>query len=178
MEPSKIQTVTGPRVYLRALTPGDASEAYCAWLNDVDVNEFLETRQSTIADLKAYIQKQIDDPNSIFVGIFDSTNNTHIGNIKLEPIDWEKKKAIFGILLGNKQYWGKGIGTEATELIVRYAFDTVGLEEIELGVIAENKRAIHVYEKVGFEHVGVRKGAINHDGKLYDDIIMRIRKKT
>lgn len=174
MDTNKIQRVVGPRVYLRALTLADASEEYCAWLNDPEVNEFLETRQSTIPDLQAYIQKQIDDPNSIFMGIFDKMTDTHIGNLKLQPIDWNKKKAIFGILLGDKQYWGRGIGTEATELIVSYAFDTLGLNEIELGVIAENKRAIRVYEKAGFEQVGVRKGAINHDGALYDDVVMRI----
>lgn len=176
MDPAKIQLIVGERVYLRALTLADASPEYCAWLNDKEVNEYLETRQSTIDDLKAYIQKQIDDPNAIFVGIFDKANDTHIGNLKLEPIEWEKKKAIFGILLGNKNYWGKGIGTEATELIVHYAFDTVGLEEIELGVIAENKRAIRSYERAGFKVTGVRKKAINHGGVLYDDVVMGIKK--
>src|SRR3989344_2262706 len=119
MDLAQIPPVTGERIYLRALTLADASPEYCAWLNDPEVNEYLETRQSTISELKTYIQKQIDDPNAIFVGIFDKVNDVHIGNIKLEPIDWQKKKAIFGILLGNKNYWGKGIGTEATELIVR-----------------------------------------------------------
>ena len=175
MDPSRIKNVVGERIYLRALTTADASHEYCAWLNDHEVNEYLETRQSTIHDLTAYIQKQIDDPNSIFVGIFDKTNDIHIGNIKLEPIDWQKKKAIFGILVGNKSYWGRGIGTEATQLIVRYAFATVGLEEIELGVIAENKRAIRSYEKAGFAQTGVRKNAINHGGVLYDDVIMSIK---
>jgi len=175
MDPSRIKNVVGERIYLRALTTADASPEYCAWLNDHEVNEYLETRQSTIHDLTAYIQKQIDDPNSIFVGIFDKTNDIHIGNIKLEPIDWRKKKAIFGILIGNKNYWGQGIGTEATQLIVHYAFDKLGFEEIELGVIAENKRAIRSYEKAGFAQTGVRKNAINHDGVLYDDVIMSIK---
>ena len=176
MQSDKIQPVYGARVYLRPLAVNDASAAYSAWLNDPEVNEFLETRQSTVADLRAYIQKQIDDPNSLFMGIFDTANDTHIGNLKLQPIDWEKKKAIFGILLGDKRYWGRGLGAEATQLIVRYAFDTVGLEEIELGVIPENKRAIQAYEKVGFETVGVRKNAINHNGILFDDVVMRIRR--
>mgnify|MGYP001581120630 CR=1 FL=1 len=170
------EIIMGERVYLRPLTLSHATDTYCAWLNDPEVNEFLETRHSTIEELRQYIQKQIDDPNSFFVGIFDKNKHTHIGNIKLEPIDWQNKKAIFGILIGDKEYWGKGIGTEATLLVVRYAFDTLGLEEIELGVIVHNKRAIRSYEKAGFAHSGIRKQAINHDGVLHDAAVMRMRK--
>src|SRR3989339_1399978 len=122
--------IKGGRIYLRALTMNDASEEYCSWLNDKVVNKYLETRESTIEDLKKYIQKQVDDPNSFFVGIFDIVNDRHIGNIKLEPIDWKGKKAVFGILIGNKNYWGRGIGQEATKLIVDHAFSDMDIEEI------------------------------------------------
>lgn len=168
--------IPGKRVYLRELTPKNASKEYCAWLNDSEVNKYLETRKCNIPELKRYIQKQLDDPNSFFVGIFDKKNNKHIGNIKLEPIDWKNKKAVFGILIGNKDYWGKGIGTEATKLIVDYAFKDMNLNEIELGVISENKAAIKVYEKVGFKVIDIKKNAVNHDGVLFDDVIMVIKK--
>lgn len=168
--------IQSKRIYLRELTQDDASAEYCGWLNDPVVNKYLETRQSTIKDLKKYIQKQIDDPNAIFFGIFDKKNNAHIGNIKLEPINWRKKRTEFGILLGNKDYWGKGIGTEATELIVQHAFNFLGFKKVALSVIATNKRAIRVYEKVGFKVVGVKKESLNHDGVLYDDVIMAINK--
>jgi aminopeptidase-like protein/methionyl-tRNA formyltransferase/RimJ/RimL family protein N-acetyltransferase len=173
----KHHTVHGERIYLRSLTLQDASEDYCAWLNDSEVNVYLETRESTIEGLKEYIQKQIDNPNSIFVGVFDKENNTHIGNIKLEPIEWHKKRATFGILIGNKDYWGKGIGTEATQLIVNYAFDKLDLVELELGVIEQNKKAIRVYEKIGFKTVNVEKDSIKHGDTLYNHLIMTIKKK-
>ena len=78
--------ILGDGIYLRTLTPDDASVRYRNWLNDPEVNQYLETRESTVAALKAYIKKQIDNPNSLFLGIFDSWNDIHIGNIKLEPI--------------------------------------------------------------------------------------------
>lgn len=171
-----IKKIIGDRVYLRQLNESDASQEYCDWLNDDEVNKYLETRQSTIDDLRQYIAKQLADINSFFVGIFDKTNDKHIGNIKLEPIDWAKKRAIFGILIGNKDYWGRGIGTEATKLIVDYAFNFLGLDEVELGVITENKRAIVAYEKAGFRVVGIKERVINHDGVLFDDAVMVIRK--
>ena len=168
--------IAGKRIYLRELVLDDATAEYCSWLNDPAVNKYLETRQAAIEDLKAFIQKQIDNPNSFFVGIFDKSNDKHIGNIKLEPIDWDKKKAALGILIGNKEYWGKGIGTEATKLMIDYAFNRLGLNEIGLGVISENMPARKMYERVGFEVVEVKKNAIDHDGKLYDDVIMAIKK--
>ncbi len=175
-EVNKNKKILSKRIYLRELTLDDASHKYCSWLNDPEVNKYLETHKSTIKELKKYIQKQIDDPNSFFVGIFDKKNDKHIGNIKLEPIDWKKRKVIFGILIGNKNYWGKSIGTEATKLIVDYAFNELNLTEIELGVISENKAAIRVYEKVGFKIVGIKKNAVDHEGVLYDDVIMVIKK--
>ncbi len=170
------QKIIGERIYLRRLKEDDASQKYCDWLNDPEVNKYLETRKSTIDELKQYIRKQLSDPNSFFVGVFDKENDKHVGNIKLEPIDWTKKRAIFGILIGDKEYWGKGIGAEATKLIVDHAFRSMGLEKIELGVIAENRRAITSYEKVGFKTVKIKEKAVNHDGILYDDIIMVIKK--
>jgi len=172
----KENKIEGQRIYLKPLSEKNATQEYCAWLNDPVVNKFLETRKTTIRDLKKYIQKQIEDPNSFFVGIFDKKIDRHIGNIKLEPIDWKRKKAVFGILIGDKNYWGKGIGTEATKLIVNYAFNQMGLQEIELGVIAENLAAIRAYEKVGFETERIEKKAIRHGKKLFDKLIMSIKK--
>ena len=172
---AKEKKIIGDRIYLRELSVSDATEKYCSWLNDPEVNKYLETRKATIEDLKNYIQQRVDDPNSLFWGVFDKDSNAHIGNVKLEPIDRQKKKAVFGILIGNKDYWGKGIGTEATRLVVDHAFNSMGLEEIELGVIADNKKAARVYEKAGFKIVEIKEKAINHEGVLYDDIVMVIK---
>ncbi|MFC1723149.1 GNAT family N-acetyltransferase [Nanoarchaeota archaeon] len=168
--------IIGDRIYLQNLTLEHASEEYAGWLNDSEVNRYLETRKATIDDLKQYIQKQIDNPNSLFVGVFDKESKTHIGNIKLEPIDWSRRTAVFGILIGDKNYWGKGIGTEATKLIVDFAFKSLDLKEIELGVISTNIPAIHVYKKVGFVIDRVEKNKMKHGNKLYDRIVMKIRR--
>lgn len=157
--------IKGEKIYLRELTEKDATEKYCKWLNDPVVNKYLETREATIEGLKKYIRKRREDPNSLFLGIFLKKNDKHIGNSKLEPIDFKNKTADFGMLIGEKDYWGKGLGTEITKLVVNYAFNELNLKKIRLGVIPENKRAIRVYEKVGFK-------------KINDQIIMEIEKST
>ncbi len=166
----------GENLYLRQLVESDATQKYCDWLNDPEVNKFLETRQSSIEDLKKYIRQKREDPNASLLGVFDRDNDVHIGNVKLEPIDWQQKRAIFGIMIGNKKYWGKGIGTEATKLILDYAFQKLGLNEVELGVISENIRARKTFEKAGFKAIRFEPRAMNHDGVLYDKVVMVVKK--
>ena len=171
----QIEKIMGERVYLRKLISADTSPDYCSWLNDREVNKYLETRKSTMAELKKYVIEKSSQFDCLLVGIFDKKTDLHIGNIKLEPIDWRRKKATYGILIGNKNYWGKGIGEEATKLIIEYAFRKLGLESIELGVIPQNKNAVKLYKKLKFRVKKIEKKAVNHDGILHNQIIMYIK---
>lgn len=168
--------IKGNRIYFRTLSENDASEEYCRWLNDPVVNQYLETREATIEDLKKYIQEKNEKDDCMFLGIFDKENGLHIGNLKLEPI--EKNKANFSILIGNKDYWGKGIGTEATKMMVDYAFKVLKLEIVDLGVLSENKGAIKVYGKAGFKIKNIEKNKIKHGSKYYDKVVMELRKES
>ena len=143
--------IKGERIYFRTLTEKDASRRYCQWLNDPQVNQYLETKVATITGLKKYIKAKNKDPNCLFLGIFSKKNNQHIGNIKLEPLDFKKKKAFLGVLIGDKNYWGKGIGTEATKLIVDYCFYKLNLNKAEAAMIAENIGSFKIHEKLGFK---------------------------
>lgn len=145
--------IKGQRIYLRELSEADATAEYCAWLNDKKVNKYLETKQMELGKLKNYVNKKKEKKDCIFLGIFLKKSNTHIGNIKLEPIDWENKRAVTGMMIGNKSYWGKGLATEALELLTDWAFKTIGMKAINLGVISKNKAAIKVYGKAGFKKI-------------------------
>jgi len=87
--------INGNRIYLRKLDEKDATQEYCDWLNDPEVNKYLETREATIKGLRQYIKDKNKDPNCLFLGIFLKENEKHIGNIKLEPVDFKNKKVIF-----------------------------------------------------------------------------------
>ncbi len=169
-------TIKGKKIYLRKLNISDASEVYCRWLNDSEVNKYLETRKATIEELKNYIKQKNKKINCRLFGIFDINNDKHIGNIKLEPIDFFEKKAKLGIMIGEKSYRNKGIGTEATKLLNDFAFNQLKLNCIYLGVIPENKSAIRIYEKVGFEIKEINPKVIDHNGVMYDEIVMEIKK--
>lgn len=79
-----------------------------------------------------------------------TSNGELIGHGGFVDIDGTKKKAHLRITIGNPVHWGKGLGTEATQLIVRYGFQEMELSSIWLRVLSSNPRAIRAYEKVGF----------------------------
>ncbi len=170
---TKIET---DRFVLRVLEETDASEKYVSWLKDPIVNQYLETRDTTLAELKNYIKEKNESPGCLFFGIFDKENNNHIGNVKLEPIDFAKSCATMGIIIGERNYWGKGVATEVVKAIVSFAFEYLGIKEVNLGVISENKAAIKVYEKSGFEIYKTDKQALDHNGKKFDQVWMKKQK--
>ena len=90
------------KIYLRTLDEKDATERYCDWLNDSSVNKYLETRKANINEIKNYILEKNNSCNCLFLGIFDKSNDVHVGNLKLEPIDFENNKATFSIMIGDK----------------------------------------------------------------------------
>ena len=168
--------IEGNKIYLKDLDEKNATQEYCDWLNDSEVNKYLETKEATIYELKQYIHDKNNNPNCLFLGIFLKENNKHIGNIKLEPIEFNNKNATLGILIGDKKYWGRGIGTEATKLLVNYAFNTLDLKEVNLGVISDNKAAIEVYKNAGFKIDMINKKSTRYGNKYYDGVVMSIKK--
>jgi len=136
-------------IQLRKLTLKNATKEYCNWLNDKEVNRYLETRKATINSLKKFINDKNKKKDCLLFGIFHKEK--HIGNVKLEPINYKEKTAELGILIGNKGYWNKGYGTKVMNLIINHAFNNLKLDKITLGVKANNKNAIKLYERVKFK---------------------------
>ncbi len=169
----------GEGIYLRELTLKEATSEYCGWLNDGEVNKYLETWSATKESVAEYIKTCRRSSDTILLGIFDRDDNKHIGNVKLGPIvDWNKKRTVYGIMVGDKNYWGKGIGTAATKLAIEVAFNILDLNEIELGVVGDNAKARKVFEKSGFKVLEIRKDGLQYRGKIYDKVVMEIKKNS
>ena len=133
--------IEGEHVFLRTLLPDDASERYASWLNDPVVNQYLETRSMTIPKLRAYIGEKWESDQALLLGVFWKETGlpagqagAHIGNVKLEPVDLSGRMAMLGLLIGDKEFWGRGVGTEATNLATNFAFKDLGIREMRLGI--------------------------------------------
>jgi RimJ/RimL family protein N-acetyltransferase len=174
------EKIIGNQIYLRHLTLDDASSEYRNWLNDKEVNRYLDNKyrngaRATIKELKEYIGERNKDQNCLLLGIFYKKNKKHIGNIKLAPIEPDGKKATIGVLIGDKDYWGMGIATEAIKLLIDYAHKELNILEFNLGVLPQNKPAIRVYEKNGFKSDHIKRKSVRYGNKLYDNLIMVLK---
>jgi RimJ/RimL family protein N-acetyltransferase len=98
----------------------------------------------------------------------------HIGNIKIDPIDFYNGFAELGIMIGAKEEWGKGYAQEAINLVIDYCFNSLKVRKINLGVLSENVAAVKLYLKIGFVIEGTLKYQVKFDNKYIDTIKMAI----
>jgi RimJ/RimL family protein N-acetyltransferase len=141
-------------------------------MNDAEVVRYLESRfiSQSLDELYQFVTKHANDQNNIFLAIVLHENQRHIGNIKLGPIDWVHRRGEIGILIGEKDCWRQGYGTEAIRLLIDYAFHTLNLRKLTAGTYAANERSTHAFEKVGFVREGLLKEHSFFDGENIDVI--------
>lgn len=172
--------IMGKKNGLRKLNSNDITEKYVSWMNDREVTKFLESGYfpTDLEALHQYVASQNTD-RSLFLGIFDilSDNHVYIGNVKLANINWIHRTAEFGIMIGEKDYWGKGYGTEVTHLLIDYGFQILNLRKIYLGVFGNHESAIKAYEKAGFEVEGIMKNHLFLEGNYVDKVWMSVFNK-
>ncbi len=164
------------RLLLCPLTKSYCTEEYLSWINNDEVIRFLETEKgSTIQDLKEYLDSI--EINKIFAwAIVIKETNKHIGNIKIDPITSKHGYGEYGIMMGDKDSWGKGYAKEASKKVLMYCFETLKLRKINLGVLKDNSRAVKLYKALGFVKEGIYKEHKVHKGVFYDEIRMTLFK--
>ncbi len=145
--------IESSRLIMRVLDESDASSRYLSWMNNDKVLRFLEIRRSppkSINDLSDYIKKINRSRNALLLGIFIKDKMTHIGNIKLDPIDIYQGIADTGFIIGEEKYWGHGYATEAIISLTDYAFKTMNLKKIIAGCYEDNIGSKKSLLKSGF----------------------------
>lgn len=147
---------------------------YVSWMNDPIIYQFLETGGGyTLQMLSEYLDNVVKTP-ILFWGIHIKESRKHIGNIKIDPINTRHGFGEYGILLGDKQEWGKGYAKEASKAIVEYCFEKCNLRKINLGVVAENIPAVNLYKSLGFVIEGNYKNHGIYNGKYMDILRMAV----
>lgn len=168
--------LTGPRVTLRLLTPADADAYFHAGFDPMDpeVKRFTGTRgEATRASIRAYVERTFADESRYDFLILDRQGNL-LGESVLNELDEDTRCANFRICLFDSGSCGRGVGGEAIELTLRFAFETWGLHRVELDVYDYNPRAYAAYLRAGFREEGRRRDGAVWDGVYYDDILMAI----
>ena len=157
------------RFVLRTLEPEDASERYLGWLNDPEVTRYLQARFTdySIDLLRQYIVSH-DNVTRFLFGIF-TQDGLHIGNYSFR-VNKLHEKANIGVMVGDKEYWGKGVIIESRTAILDFAFDVLGLFKIKGAALSNNRAAVFNYQRQGWAREGIRKGEFVCDGVRVDCI--------
>lgn len=158
---------TSKRLYFRSLTEADATRTYADWLNNPTVNRFLEVRhfRHDIDSCRDFIRTCNAAPDSFLFGIFADAGKTHIGNIKLGPVDKRYGAGQISLFIGEQSCWGQGYASEAISAITRFAFDELGLRRLEAGCYEENLGSLRAFLKSGFSLEGFFRKKFVLDGK-------------
>lgn len=169
----------GKQIFLREVRISDVNENYYNWMNDKSINQFLETRYfpQSKSSIEEYVKSMNGKTNEIFLAICDIITNEHIGNIKLGPINQIHKFADISLLIGNKNFLGKGIATEAISLIVDYSFNVLYLHKLKAGCYEKNIASATAFEKNGFKREGLIKKLWYQNGEFQDQIILGLCKE-
>jgi RimJ/RimL family protein N-acetyltransferase len=163
-------TLPGPRVTLRTLVEADAEDLLRA-VQDPQLRRLTGThRVFTMTDTVAWARSRADAPARYDWAVTETDGGGWLGDCALNEIDEDNRTAGFRIALDRRP--GEGLGTEATGLVLDFAFGTLDLYRVELEVFDFNVRAQKSYAKSGFTVEGVKRGALLWDGERHDVICM------
>jgi len=172
--------IIGDKCYLRKFRMKDVNKNYLKWINDKEVTKYLESRFDThsISSLMKYVKNILKNCNIMFFAIVDKEKNKHIGNLKIGPINKNHRFAEIGIMIGEKEYWGKGYGQEAIELAVKYSFLKLKLHKLTAGCYSNNLGSLNAFKKAKFKVECTQKLHYLYSNTYIDGIRLAIIKNN
>jgi len=171
MKQIPITNIETKRLILKPLGLHFLSKRYLSWMLDEQVVRYMDSGglNYTLQNLENYLTKI--ENNKIFSwAIILKNSNQHVGNIKIDPINFKHLYGEYGIMIGDKTAWGKGYAKEASISVINFCFKKLLLRKINLGVIDNNTKGLNLYKSIGFVEEG---RFIKHEliGGAYSDKI-------
>lgn len=175
MKEISIKSINSERLTLKPLGIDFLSKIYLSWMQDHQVVQYMDTGGAdyTLHMLEDYL-KNIENKKIFSWAIILKNTNQHIGNIKIDPINYKHLYGEYGIMIGDKTTWGKGYAKEASIAIINFCFTKLSLRKINLGVIANNTMALSLYKSLGFVEEGRFKKHELINGAYEDKIRMAL----
>lgn len=168
----------GKDVLLRPVRRSDISY-FLKWFNDPEVIQYLtmylpmtEMAEEKYIEELGTTRARTDAP--FVIEIIEGDSTKPIGTIGLHGINNKDHNASFGIAIGEKDYWNKGYGTEATRLLIDYGFEQLNLHRISSSALAFNERSIRLHKRIGFREEGRQREYVFKNGKFHDHVVFGI----
>lgn len=159
-------------IYLRPMTYED-TDRIVSWRNSDAVRKnFIYQELFTRQSHENWIRTRVETGDVVQMIICESGTDMPIGSVYIRDIDRKHKKAEYGIFIGEPAARGRGLGTAAAKLMLRYCFEEEGLNRVYLRALAGNEQAIRSYEKAGFQREGYLREDVCIDGNYVDVVWM------
>ena len=170
--------IESENIYLRAYDESSDLEVIHFGKNNSEVRDTLFLfSPMTKKQVAEEMERLVSTKENEFFTICESSTNIPIGVTGLVRIDYVSRAAIFFIAIYNPEFWSKGYGKEATKLLLKYSFDILNLNRIQLHVAKSNVKGVKAYEKAGFKIEGTLREAMYHNNEYIDFYVMGILRK-
>ncbi|MDM1045759.1 GNAT family N-acetyltransferase [Myroides sp. 1354] len=163
-------------IELKPLSKEDVIPFY-SWLNDDDVIKYsmsLFQRLNSPEQIEHWFSSLFEEKNTYNIGIYLKNTQQLIGYAGISGISTLNKSGEYFIFIGDKNQWGKGIGTIVTQKVIAYGFEVLNLNRIMLTVSQPNIGGVKAYERAGFKIEGVLREACYREAAFHDKIVMSI----
>jgi RimJ/RimL family protein N-acetyltransferase len=169
------ESVEGSRVRLRRHVPENLTR-FRQWYADPEIARLARYQEAPMRpeEIERFFAARVVGPDAMAMAIHERTTDRLLGTCAFSQLDGDNGSALYHITIGEKDAWGQGFGTEATQLMLDHAFGVLGLHRIALFVFEFNERAIRSYQRCGFVIEGRSRESIFRDGRWWDEIAMSI----
>lgn len=171
----KAPDLSSPRLFFVPVSLNHLTQQYVDWLNDPEVYAYLETGgEYSLEKLEDFL-RNVETKEILFWAIHLKSSKKHIGNIKIDPLTERHGLGEYGIMIGERNEWGNGYATEASERIIEFCFSpALNLRKMTLGVVVDNVAAVELYKKLGFNIEGLYLKHTFQKGKYCDVLRMAL----
>ena len=170
----KPRVLIGKHIYLRPFAREDLIHLR-RWWEDAELRGLIgETTAMSQADCEKFLEKVYADSSREWFVVIIKKDNRVIGEAGLLRMDRAWRATDVSVIIGEKEEWGKGYGTETILLLLDRAFRHLNFHRVAIGVVGFNERALRFWGKAGFRKEGVHRDGYYYDGKYYDFVMMSI----
>jgi len=159
--------IVGERIYLRPLEPAQDNHHYSTWMNDEEIRRYFSIYPTSDTRGKERLEQLYKDGKHIIFGVALNSDNRLIGLVGLKDINYVNQSAEFYVIIDRSAH-GKGYGTEATKLMIRYGFMELNLNRIQTQDMEDNIGGWRADEKAGFKYEGTLREVILRFGKYHN----------
>ncbi|MCU0447493.1 MAG: GNAT family N-acetyltransferase [Microscillaceae bacterium] len=163
--------LAGSLCYLSPLS-GEFAESFYVWLNDLENSVYLRAFPWILTLSQERQWLETIPPHDYVMAIIDARTNTLLGNCGLVEVDFINRTAEYGIFIGEKEARSKGIGSDATMLMLDYGFNVLNLHNIKVHIYSYNEKSLNLFRKCGFKMIGRRREAKIIGNQKYDEVMM------